>query len=234
MRWDACLFDGSSRAASETSLEQSLITLYEGGHSELTSGLKRIVDCVVSSVALVALLPLLGMVAVAIKLTSPGPILFSQERLGIGKRRFRMLKFRTMVHNAEALIGSLEHLSHCNGPTFKVRNDPRVTGLGRVLRKTSLDELPQLVNVLLGDMSLVGPRPLPMRDYNGFSVDWHRRRFSVKPGVTGLWQVSGRSSITFERWMELDIAYIDGWSFWLDLRILLMTIPAVFRGSGAM
>jgi lipopolysaccharide/colanic/teichoic acid biosynthesis glycosyltransferase len=160
-------------------------------------------------------------------------VFFLQERLGLGKRKFKIYKFRTMVTNAEELIGNLEHLNQSQGPTFKLRNDPRITRLGAFLRKTSLDELPQFINVLLGHMSLVGPRPLPLRDYRGFSEDWHRRRFSVKPGMTCLWQVMGRSSVSFDRWMELDMSYIDTWSIWLDFKILFQTITVVLRGSGA-
>lgn len=127
----------------------------------------------------------------------------------------------------------VEHLNEVSGPVFKIKNDPRVTAIGKLLRKTSIDELPQLFNVLKGDMSLVGPRPLPIRDYEGFNEDWQRRRFSVKPGITCLWQILGRSSIPFEKWMQLDLQYIDKWSLWLDFKILLQTIPAVLRGSGA-
>jgi lipopolysaccharide/colanic/teichoic acid biosynthesis glycosyltransferase len=135
--------------------------------------------------------------------------------------------------DAEERIHELEHLNEVSGPVFKLRNDPRLTRAGRILRKTSIDELPQLFNVLKGEMSLVGPRPLPVRDYEGFSEDWQRRRFSVKPGMTCLWQIHGRSSIAFAEWMALDLQYIDKWSLWLDFRILLQTIPAVLRGSGA-
>jgi lipopolysaccharide/colanic/teichoic acid biosynthesis glycosyltransferase len=173
------------------------------------------------------------LVAALIRLTSKGPVFFRQTRIGYGKRPFEILKFRTMVVDAEKLMSQVEHLNETNGPTFKLKNDPRITPLGRFLRKSSLDEIPQLVNVFLGDMSLVGPRPLPVRDYEGFSKDWHRRRFSVKPGITCLWQVMGRSSISFDEWMALDMRYIDQWSVWLDIKILFQTIPAVFRGSGA-
>ena len=144
-----------------------------------------------------------------------------------------MHKFRSMSADAEAHLPALEAINEASGPAFKIKRDPRVTALGRLLRRTSLDELPQLLNVLKGDMSLVGPRPLPLRDYRGFTEDWHRRRFSVRPGITCLWQVSGRSSVSFERWMEMDMYYIDNWSYWMDLEILLRTVPAVLRGAGA-
>jgi lipopolysaccharide/colanic/teichoic acid biosynthesis glycosyltransferase len=168
-----------------------------------------------------------------ILLTSPGPVLFTQKRVGLHKRDFLVYKFRTMVVGAEKRQKEIEHLNEVSGPVFKIKNDPRITTVGKFLRKTSIDELPQLINVLKGDMSLVGPRPLPIRDYAGFSEDWQRRRFSVRPGITCLWQVSGRSQISFDKWMELDLQYIDKWSLWLDLQILLRTIPAVLKGEGA-
>jgi lipopolysaccharide/colanic/teichoic acid biosynthesis glycosyltransferase len=161
-------------------------------------------------------------------------VLFLQERIGLNKRVFRIYKFRTMVVGAEKLIQDLESQNEMTGPVFKIRNDPRVTVIGRLLRRSSIDELPQLFNVLKGDMSLVGPRPLAVRDYRGFSrEDWQRRRFSVKPGMTCLWQISGRNTLSFDRWMLLDLQYMDEWSLWLDLKILAKTVPAVMRGEGA-
>lgn len=209
------------------------ITLHDESWDARASLIKRIVDLVISFIMLVLLAPVLLIAALLIKLTSEGPVFFRQTRMGYGKRPFQILKFRTMVQNAEKLMKQVEHLNETQGPTFKLKNDPRITPFGKFLRKTSIDELPQLINVLIGDMSLVGPRPLPLRDYEGFSEDWHRRRFSVKPGITCLWQVMGRSSIGFDEWMALDMRYIDQWSFWLDIKILCQTIPAVFRGSGA-
>ncbi|HEY0704534.1 MAG TPA: sugar transferase [Candidatus Acidoferrales bacterium] len=195
--------------------------------------LKRAIDIVVSCVVLIVFAPVLLAIALLIRFTSPGPILFGQVRLGFNKRRFTMYKFRSMVPDAERIQEELLHLNEMSGPVFKMRNDPRVTPIGRILRKTSLDELPQLFNVLKGEMSLVGPRALSVRDYQLFNEDWQRRRFSVPPGITCLWQIHGRNSIPFERWMELDMQYIDKWSLWLDLKILAQTIPAVLKGSGA-
>jgi exopolysaccharide biosynthesis polyprenyl glycosylphosphotransferase len=209
------------------------MTLHDESRGGWATLIKRTSDFVISLTLLVALSPVLLIVALLIKLTSPGPVLFIQTRMGFGKRPFKIFKFRTMVQDAEKQMAKVEHLNETQGPTFKLKNDPRITPLGKFLRKTSLDEIPQLINVLIGDMSLVGPRPLPLRDYEGFSEDWHRRRFSVKPGITCLWQIMGRSSIGFEEWMALDMRYIDQWSVWLDVKILFQTIPAVFRGSGA-
>jgi exopolysaccharide biosynthesis polyprenyl glycosylphosphotransferase len=209
------------------------ITAHAGFVDGWPSLVKRGLDLAISLLLLLILLPILAVVAVAIKLTSPGPMFFLQERVGLNKRRFLIYKFRTMVPNADKMMADLEKLNEVSGPVFKIKNDPRMTPIGRVLRRTSIDELPQLINVLQGDMSLVGPRPLPVRDYEGFSEDWQRRRFSVRPGITCLWQVNGRSSISFERWMQLDLEYIDQWSLWLDLKILARTVPAVLKGSGA-
>jgi lipopolysaccharide/colanic/teichoic acid biosynthesis glycosyltransferase len=160
-------------------------------------------------------------------------VLYTQERYGYGRRVFRMYKFRTMVENAEALQPSLEHLNEASGPLFKIHGDPRITRLGRLLRHTSIDELPQLFNVLRGEMSLVGPRPMAIRDVYQFPEAWLMRRFSVMPGMTGLWQVSGRAALGYEQWAALDLRYIDEWSLLLDLKLLLRTIPAVLAGTGA-
>jgi exopolysaccharide biosynthesis polyprenyl glycosylphosphotransferase len=210
-----------------------VITLYNSPFEGWPAILKRAIDITVSAFILAALAPLFAVVALLIKLDSHGPAFFAQTRVGLAKRRFRMYKFRTMVANAEKLQAQLESRNEVSGPVFKIKHDPRITRLGKFLRKTSIDELPQLFNVLKGDMSLVGPRPLPVRDYEGFDQDWQRRRFSVRPGITCLWQVSGRSGISFDQWMDLDMRYIDQWSLWLDLKILAMTIPAVMKGSGA-
>lgn len=211
----------------------STLTLHTGAIGDKAILIKRIIDVLVAVPALILLTPWFVLIAAAIKLTSLGPVFFIQERVGLNKRRFRCLKFRTMVPDAELQQAELEHLNEVQGAAFKITHDPRITPIGRFLRKTSFDELPQLINVLKGDMSLVGPRPLPVRDFQEFSEDWHRRRFSVRPGLTCLWQVNGRSSLSFEKWMELDLEYIDHWSLSLDLKILCKTIPAVIRGTGA-
>jgi exopolysaccharide biosynthesis polyprenyl glycosylphosphotransferase len=194
---------------------------------------KRLLDIVVSLTSLIVFSPLFLIVALWIKVDSRGPVFFAQERIGLNKRRFRIYKFRTMVTGAEKMQSSLEELNEVSGPVFKIKDDPRITRVGKVLRRASIDELPQLFNVLAGGMSLVGPRPLPVRDYQGLERNWHRRRFSVRPGITCLWQVNGRSSVHFEKWMELDMQYIDDWSLWLDLKILAKTMPAVLKGTGA-
>lgn len=195
--------------------------------------LKRAIDLLASTCALFLLLPLMAATALAIKLTSPGPVFFIQERYGLNKRKFRMYKFRTMVANADSLQPSLEGQNEKAGPIFKIKNDPRITPLGRLLRVSSIDELPQLLNVLCGDMSLVGPRPMSVRDVLRFDDASLMRRFSVKPGLTCLWQVSGRSNTDFLQWITLDLKYIDTWSLGLDLQILARTIPAVLTGKGA-
>ena len=213
--------------------DQVITTISTGNQNELSLLLKRLVDVCVSVILLLLTSPIFLRVAILIRLTSRGPVFFTQERLGFNKHLFNVYKFRTMVPDAESMVKKLEHLNEVKGAAFKIKHDPRVTRVGRVLRKASIDELPQLFNVLKGDMSLVGPRPLPIRDYNGFDEDWHRRRFSVRPGITCLWQCNGRSNVSFDHWMQLDMQYIDNWSLALDLKILLMTIPAVLKGSGA-
>jgi lipopolysaccharide/colanic/teichoic acid biosynthesis glycosyltransferase len=184
---------------------------------------KRVADLLVSALLLLVLSPVLAVLAILVRAKVGHPVLFRQQRPGRGGRLFTIYKFRTMRPAPEG-----------SGAVESVASDPeRLTGLGRFLRASSLDELPELFNVLRGDMSLVGPRPLPERDFKGFNIDWHRRRFSVKPGLTCLWQVSGRNHLTFEEWMALDLKYIDNWSPLLDAKILLRTVPAVFLGKGA-
>jgi exopolysaccharide biosynthesis polyprenyl glycosylphosphotransferase len=198
----------------------------------LETALKRLFDIVVSATALVVLSPLLGGVAILVKLTSRGPLLFKQERAGLRGRPFYMLKFRSMVENAEALKAALLAANEQSGPVFKIRRDPRLTTVGRFLRKYSIDELPQLVNVLRGDMSIVGPRP-PLPSEVAQYERWQRRRLSVRPGLTCMWQVSGRNEISFEEWMLLDMQYIDHWSFARDVGLILRTVPVVLTGRGA-
>jgi len=229
------LFD-IKRPLGEDFDDAALITHYAGPAQGWPVLIKRILDIVLSTALLLFLSPVMALTAILIKLTSPGPVLFIQKRIGLNKRVFDIFKFRTMVVDAEDRLAQLEHCNEVSGPVFKIKHDPRVTAVGKFLRKTSIDELPQLFNVLKGDMSLVGPRPLQLRDYELFTQagpDWQRCRFSVRPGITCLWQVNGRSSIPFEKWMELDLQYVHKWSLWLDLQILAKTIPAVLKGSGA-
>jgi exopolysaccharide biosynthesis polyprenyl glycosylphosphotransferase len=194
--------------------------------------LKRTFDVVVALLLLLVLSPLLIVIAAAIKLTSRGPLIYRSRRPGIGGVPFDCLKFRTMRINAEALQPELEELNEASGALFKIRDDPRLTPVGGLLRRFSLDELPQLVNVLRGQMSLVGPRPLPQRDFDHLE-DWHKKRYLVLPGITGLWQVSGRSELDFDDLVRLDFLYLERWSVFLDLTILLKTVPAVLKGKGA-
>ena len=193
---------------------------------------KALFDRLAAAVLFLLTLPLMAAAAILIKLGSPGPILFVQERGGLHGRSFRMLKFRTMRVGAEAEREALLHANEMDGPIFKIARDPRVTSIGRLLRRTSVDELPQVINVLLGHMSLVGPRPLPLVETRALSGP-HRRRLSVRPGITGLWQVSGRNELRFEDWMALDLHYVDNWGLGLDLAVLLRTIPAMLSGRGA-
>ena len=202
-------------------------------HDEGKLVVKRILDLVITLPALLLLMPIFGLVALAIKLDSPGRVFFVQPRVGLNKRAFSMIKFRSMYQDAEARLCEIEHLNEADGPIFKIQNDPRITRVGRFLRRTSIDELPQLFNVLRGHMSLVGPRPMSLRDVDQFSLGIQRRRFSVRPGLACLREISGRSRLSFERWLELDLQYIDEWSLWLDLKILLKLIPSVLKGDGA-
>jgi exopolysaccharide biosynthesis polyprenyl glycosylphosphotransferase len=195
---------------------------------------KQLIDFIGALVFLILFSWLFALIAIAIKFTSPGPIFFKQQRSGLNGKPFTIFKFRTMVTNAEQFKHELAAMNEMSGPVFKVTNDPRVTSFGKFLRKFSLDELPQLFNVLRGEMSLVGPRPLPVDEVKRFENLAHRRRLSVKPGITCLWQISGRNEISdFREWVRLDLEYIDNWSLWLDAKILLLTIPAVLRGVGA-
>jgi exopolysaccharide biosynthesis polyprenyl glycosylphosphotransferase len=197
---------------------------------------KQLMDFIGALLLLVLLIviPVIPLIALAIKLTSPGPVFFHQQRSGLNGAPFTLYKFRTMVTNAEQFKSELEAMNEMRGPVFKVTNDPRVTPMGKFLRKYSLDELPQLFNVLRTEMSLVGPRPLPVDEVKRFDNLAHRRRLSVKPGLTCLWQISGRNQISdFRDWVRLDLEYIDNWSLWLDLKILIRTVPAVLIGTGA-
>lgn len=195
--------------------------------------IKRGIDVVGAVLGLVVSSPLMLLAALAIKLSSPGPVFFVQDRYGRNRRQFKMYKFRTMVGDAEALQTLLEQQNELDGPVFKISNDPRITRIGKILRRTSIDELPQLWNVVRGEMSLVGPRPLPLRDVHRFTHAALMRRFSVTPGLTCLWQISGRSNVRFDEWIRLDLQYIDEWSLGLDLEILAKTVPCVLKGTGA-
>ena len=202
-------------------------------HYVTRQAIKRVIDVFGAIVGLCLLSPLFLFVAAAIKATSKGPVFFVQPRYGYRRRLFRMYKFRSMIENASDLMEQLEAQNEAEGPIFKIRSDPRITPLGKVLRATSLDELPQLWNVLIGNMSLVGPRPMSVRDVSLFSEAALMRRFTVKPGITGLWQVSGRSELGFDRWIQLDYSYIDDWSLTLDFQILARTVGAVVKRTGA-
>jgi exopolysaccharide biosynthesis polyprenyl glycosylphosphotransferase len=201
-------------------------------HGRVQLAVKRVIDVVGSSVLLLASGPLIAAAAALVRSTSPGPAFYRQLRCGLNGRPFTMWKLRTMCADADRRKEELRDLNEMDGPVFKIRNDPRLTPLGRHLRRWSIDELPQLWNVLRGDMSLVGPRPLPVEEVAGCEM-WQRRRLSMPPGITCLWQVRGRNEIGFEDWVKLDLEYVDGWSLARDVRILLATVRAVFRGKGA-
>ena len=227
--------DASSKMLARCSLEQfeghSVVTFFREQLLLQLLG-KRLMDIVGSAFLILLLSPILIAAALAVKLTSPGPMLFVQPRVGMNKRSFNLFKFRSMFVDAEKRRSELAHLNEMDGPVFKIKNDPRVTPVGRFIRKWSIDELPQLFNVLTGHISLVGPRPPLLDEVNRY--DWlFRKRLSIKPGITCLWQISGRNEITFKQWMELDQYYIDNWSLWLDIKILCKTVPAVLLRKGA-
>ena len=201
-------------------------------HNELMISIKRIVDVVGAAVLLVATAPIVAVAAVLIRLDSPGPIFFRQKRCGLHGRGFQFLKLRTMYVDAEEKRSELLHLNEMNGPVFKIRDDPRITRVGRILRRISIDEFPQFWNVLIGDMSLVGPRPPLPAEVDRYAT-FERRRISMRPGITCLWQVSGRNEIDFDEWVKLDLEYIDSWSLTKDFEILLRSIPAVLSATGS-
>ncbi len=194
--------------------------------------LKRIFDITFSGINLIIFSPALILISLLIKISSPGPVLFIQERCGLNGRVFKMYKFRTMVDNAEQLKSDLSSKNEIDGPVFKMKSDPRITTIGKFLRRTSMDELPQFLNVIKGEMSIVGPRPPLPEEVNKYET-WQRRRLSMRPGLTCLWQISGRNNISFDQWMKLDLKYIDNWNLFLDVKILIKTIPAVLIGDGA-
>lgn len=209
-----------------------LVTLETGPTQEIALAIKMGMDIVISFLALILLSPLFAVIAIMIRIDSSGSIFFKQERMGQNGRRFILLKFRSMIEEAEQIKENLQGFNEASGPVFKMKDDPRITRIGRFLRKTSLDELPQFINVLKREMSLVGPRPpLPIEVTQ--YANWQRRRLSMKPGITCIWQVSGRSNVSFEKWMEMDMEYIDNWSLGLDVKILLKTIWVVLHGKGA-
>jgi exopolysaccharide biosynthesis polyprenyl glycosylphosphotransferase len=209
-----------------------LLTFSTTPTNEFALFIKRFMDIVISSVCLIFLSPLFLVVSLLIKMTSEGPVFFKQARSGLYYRTFTMYKFRSMVVDAEEKKRDLRHMNEMDGPIFKIRDDPRITAIGKWIRKRSIDELPQLINVLKGEMSLVGPRPHPTEEVREYT-SWQRRRLSMKPGITGLWQIGGRSDTTFAESMKHDLDYIDNWSLWLDIKILLRTIPTIVSGKGA-
>jgi exopolysaccharide biosynthesis polyprenyl glycosylphosphotransferase len=211
--------------------EQEIIEI-ERKESAIYNMAKRALDIIASTLGLIILSPILLVVAILIKLESKGPAIFSQKRIGLNKKEFKMYKFRSMVQNAEELKEKLAKKNEMSGPMFKMKNDPRVTKVGRFIRKTSIDELPQLINVLKGEMSLVGPRPSLPKEVSKFEP-WMLKRLSVKPGLTCYWQVSGRNNIDFENWMKLDLQYVNDRSFWLDLKLILKTATVLFGDKNA-
>jgi exopolysaccharide biosynthesis polyprenyl glycosylphosphotransferase len=223
---------GKMAIANLSGFDYPLLNLRRTPTSEARLAAKRLLDFTGALIGIIVAGPIMLATAIAIRITDPGPVLFRQVRAGRNGRKFTMLKFRSMVMDAEKRKAELMHLNEMDGPVFKIKRDPRITRVGRFIRKTSIDELPQLFNILLGDMSIVGPRP-PLPSEVDQYEPWQRRRLSVKPGLTGMWQVSGRNQIDFDDWMKMDLEYIDNWSLWLDIKIILKTIPAVVLRSGA-
>jgi len=221
-----------SRIYLENFRDVQLLSLSSAPDSELHLFFKRVFDVVLSFASLVVLSPLMLAIAAMIRITSPGPVLFRQTRCGLGGRRFTLHKFRSMINNAEQMRAELHQLNELDGPVFKISDDPRITPVGRWLRRFSLDELPQLWNVFCGDMSFVGPRPAVPDEVDQYE-DWQRRRLRMRPGLTCTWVLEGRNQLDFNRWMQLDLKYIDNWSLWLDAKIFLRTIPIVLSGRGA-
>jgi exopolysaccharide biosynthesis polyprenyl glycosylphosphotransferase len=221
-----------SRIYLENFREVQLLSLSSAPDSELRLFFKRIFDVALSLASLLVFSPLLLCIAAMIRITSPGPVLFRQTRCGLGGRRFTLYKFRSMINNAEQMRAELHQLNELDGPVFKISDDPRITTVGRWLRRFSLDELPQLWNVFCGEMSFVGPRPAVPEEVEQYE-DWQRRRLRMRPGLTCTWVLEGRNHIDFNRWMQLDLKYIDNWSLWLDTKIFLRTIPIVLSGRGA-
>jgi exopolysaccharide biosynthesis polyprenyl glycosylphosphotransferase len=224
---------GALAGASEEEFEGMVVrSLVHDGQREVGLALKRLLDIGGAVVGLVLLSPVLLGVAILVRAREGSPVLFRQTRIGLHGRPFTINKFRTMVPDAEDRLDEVAHLNERSAVAFKAADDPRITRLGRTLRRSSIDELPQLWNVLVGQMSLVGPRPPLPSEVDLYDI-WHRRRLSMKPGITGLWQVEARRDPDFDRWVERDLSYIDRWSLWLDLRILALTIPAMFKGEGS-
>ena len=213
------------------SFDNSFITHSAVQHNYFCIKIKDIMDIVLSVIALFFLLPFLIIIAILIKLEDGGPVFFRQERIGLNGRRFNCYKFRSMVINAEDLITDLMHKNESDGPTFKIEKDPRITKFGRIMRKTSIDELPQFYNVIKGEMSIVGPRPPLLKEVQQYEHS-QLRRLSMKPGITCIWQVKGRNIVTFKEWMRMDLEYIDTWSIWLDIKLMFGTVGVIFKANG--
>lgn len=234
LKYMADLYDiGSKQVSVQLVGEVPVLTFEPVAQDQSALIVKRMIDITAVLLALPVILTVFAIIAIFIKLDSPGPLFFVQKRVGLNKRIFNMIKFRSMYADAEARLKDIEHLNEADGPIFKMADDPRITRVGKYLRRSSCDELPQLLNVLLGSMSLIGPRPMSLRDVQQFSEGIQRKRFSVKPGLACLREVSGRSALSFEKWLELDLKYIDEWDLALDFNIMLRLVPSVLKGDGA-